>query len=252
MNADDFAHFVCIVAGENPEKLMEPYGVSNGDGNKHVLFKFNDAKKLQERQIELYQSLIEKAGLPAAYVASLKEELKDIKEMTPDDFFTTMTSEYKHDPDTGDAYTTENPNGKWRSYAMGKFFSVPFKTLNGEETFQARKKDIDWDSIHLNNQAVYKTAWETVMEGKEPKTEEDKIVYENMKNRKAYFEKYGDKKTYVISNTAFWGYAFLSEKEGWKELEPNVNQFIWVSQFFDRFIEPLDDNTLLTIYECVK
>ena len=90
------------------------------------------------------------------------------------------------------------------------------------------------------------------MEGKEPKTEEDKIVYENMKNRKAYFEKYGDKKTYVISNTAFWGYAFLSEKEGWKELEPNVNQFIWVSQFFDRFIEPLDDNTLLTIYECVK
>ena len=135
---------------------------------------------------------------------------------------------------------------------MGKFFSVPFKTLNGEETFQARKKDIDWDSIHLNNQAVYKTAWETVMEGKEPKTEEDKIVYENMKNRKAYFEKYGDKKTYVISNTAFWGYAFLSEKEGWKELEPNVNQFIWVSQFFDRFIEPLDDNTLLTIYECVK
>ena len=252
MNADDFAHFVCIVAGENPEKLMELYGVSNGDGNKHILFKFNDAKKLQERQIELYQSLIEKAGLPAAYVASLKEELKDIKEMTPDDFFLTMTSEYKHDPDTGDAYTTENPNGKWRAYAMGKFFSVPFKTLNGEETFQARKKDIDWDSIHLNNQAVYKTAWEMVMEGKEPKTEEDKIVYENMKNRTTYFEKYGDKKTYVISNTAFWGYAFLSEKEGWKELEPNVNQFIWVSQFFDRFIEPLDDNTLLTIYECVK
>lgn len=252
MNQDDFAHFVCIVAGENPEKLMEPYGVNNGDGKKHVLFKYKEAKKLQQRQIELYESLIEKAGLPAAYVASLKAELKDIKEMEPEDFFLTMTSEYEHDPETGDAYTTENPNGMWKSYAMGKFFSVPFTTLTGEQLFQARKKDINWDVMHLNNQATYKGAWETVMEGRKPKDEQEQLIYDNMKNRTTYFEKYGDKKTYVISNTAFWGYAFLSEKEGWKELEPNISQFVWVSQFFDRFIEPLDDNTLLTIYECVK
>ena len=25
MTNDDYQHFVCIVAGENPEKLMEPY-----------------------------------------------------------------------------------------------------------------------------------------------------------------------------------------------------------------------------------
>lgn len=252
MNQDDFAHFVCIVAGENPEELMEPYGTLNGDGKKHVLFKYSEAKKLQERQIALYESLIQKAGLPAPYVASLKEELKDIKEMEPEDFFLTMTADYEHDPETGDAYTIENPNGKWRSYAMGKFFSVPFTTLTGEQLFQARKKDINWDVMHLSNQATYKGAWETVMEGRKPKDEQEQLIYDNMKNRTTYFEKYGDKKTYVISNTAFWGYAFLSEKEGWKELEPNINQFVWVSQFFDRFIEPLDDNTLITIYECVK
>ncbi len=252
MNQDDFAHFVCIVAGENPEKLMEQYSTLSGNGEKHVLFKYSDAKNLQQRHITLLESLIEKAGLPPHYVDNLKEELKDIKEMEPDDFFLTMTSEYEHDPETGDAYTTENPNGKWRAYEMGKFFSVPFKTLKGEEVFQARKKDIDWDVMHLNNQEVYKGAWEVVMEKRKPKNEQEKVIYDNMKNRTTYFEKYGDKKTYVISNTAFWGYAFLSEKEGWKELEPNVNQFVWVSQFYHRFIEPLDDNTLLTIYECTK
>ena len=106
--------------------------------------------------------------------------------------------------------------------------------------------------MHLSNQQTYKGAWEVVVEGRKPKDEQEQLIYDNMKNREAYFMKYGDKKTYIISNTAFWGYAFLSEKEGWKELEPNINQFVWVSQFYNRFIEPLPDNTLLTIYECTK
>ena len=252
MTSEDFSHFVCIVAGEDPEKLMEPYGVLNGKGQKNVLYKYADAKKLQERQIALYESLLNNKTLPEKYASAFKEELEEIKEMTPDDFFLMMTANYEHDRKTGDAYTEENPNGTWRSKAIGQFFSVPFTLLNGEQKFQARKNEIDWDVMHLSNQQTYKGAWEVVMEGRKPKDGQEQLIYDNMKNRVAYFEKYGDKKTYVISNTAFWGYAFLSEKEGWKELEPNINQFVWVSQYYNRIIEPLPDNTLLSIYECTK
>ena len=54
----------------------------------------------------------------------------------------------------------------------------------------------------------------------------------------------------MASNTAFWGYAFLSEKTGWVELEDNEEQFKWVVNFYNKFIKPQSDDTLISIYEC--
>ena len=73
-----------------------------------------------------------------------------------------------------------------------------------------------------------------------------------MKNRRAYFEHFGNKENYVVSNVAFWGYAFLSEETGWVELEDNMDQVEWVKNFYKRFIEPLDDDTLITVCECIR
>ena len=92
---------------------------------------------------------------------------------------------------------------------------------------------------------------EMVMEGSEPQNDNETQIYENMKARTAYFEKFGSKENYVLVNTAFWGYAFVSEN-GWIELEDDMDQFEWVKNFYIRFIEPLPDDTLLTIYECNK
>ena len=30
------------------------------------------------------------------------------------------------------------------------------------------------------------------------------------------------------------------------------DQFVWVEKFYESFIDPLPDDTLLTIYECTK
>ena len=89
------------------------------------------------------------------------------------------------------------------------------------------------------------------MEGKKPETDKEEKIYNNMKNRTGYFQKFGTKEKYVASCTAFWGYAFL-DKSGWKELEPDQDQFEWMISYWDRFIKPLPDDTLLTIYECTK
>ena len=72
-----------------------------------------------------------------------------------------------------------------------------------------------------------------------------------MKNRMAYFDNFEDREHYIASMTAFWGLAFV-DKSGWYELDGKQKQFDWVVNFYDRFIKPLPDDTLLTIYECVR
>jgi hypothetical protein len=41
-------------------------------------------------------------------------------------------------------------------------------------------------------------------------------------------------------------------KNGWVELDDGMDQFVWVRNFYESFIDPLPDDTLLTIYECQK
>ena len=90
------------------------------------------------------------------------------------------------------------------------------------------------------------------MENSEPTNENEKQIYENIKARTASFEKFGTKENYVLSNTAFWAYAFVTTTGHWLELEDDMDQFVWVGKFYETFIEPLPDDTLLTIYECTK
>ena len=60
MTNDDYQHFVCIVAGENPEKLMEPY-----DNTKvvepYVKYYYKDAGKLKEKFIEFCKFILGRA-----------------------------------------------------------------------------------------------------------------------------------------------------------------------------------------------
>ena len=118
--------------------------------------------------------------------------------------------------------------------------------------FQAKKGEIDWEHTHLSGGEIYEKAWEMVMEGQLPTNDYEQTIYDNMKDKRYYFEKFGNKHNYVISNTAFWGYAFLSEETGWMDASNVEDQFAWMSSFYDVFISKLDDDTLLTIYECKK
>jgi hypothetical protein len=180
-----------------------------------------------------------------------RDKLAVIESQAPEEFYLDLTEDYERDKETGDALTTENPDGKWSSYRLGKLFSIPFVLNDGTETFQARKGDINWELMHLHGGEIYGRAWEMVMEGSEPANDHERQIFENMRARTAYFEKYGTKENYILVNTAFWAYAFVT-KDGWLELEDDMDQFQWVGRFYETFIDPLPDDTLLTIYECVK
>jgi hypothetical protein len=252
MAIDQYNHFVALVAGEKPEVLMSPYDKSIKT-EPRVVYKFTDADKLRKHYISLYTALIKSETIPEGpFKEDAKDKLAVIQSQSDTEFYLDLTEDYEHDAKTGDALTTENPNGKWSSYRMGKLFSLPFVLKDGTETFQARKGDVNWEVMHLHGGEIYRRAWEMVMEGSKPTNDYEKQIYDNMKARTTYFEKFGTKENYVLGNTAFWAYAFVSETCPWLELEDDMDQFVWVGRFYETFVEPLPDDTLLTIYECTK
>lgn len=247
--SEDYNFFTTIVAGENPKELMKEYD-KKIKVTPYVLYESKDAHKLKVLYIDSCKDELNSDDLTSFDIDEINDELDYVKNLSDEDFFEYFTAQYDKDKE-GNAISDKNKKGKWSFYQEGKLFSVPFITYDGKEVFQAHKKDIDWFKIHLSGQEIYRRAWEMVMENDTPKTEYEKTIYENMKNRTGYFQKFGDKEKYVVHSTAFWGYAFLDENK-WIDMDSANNEFEWVSDFFERFIVPLDENTLLTIFECRK
>lgn len=253
MSKEDYQHFVCIVAGDNPYTLMEEYD-KNVLSEPRVVYYYKDAKKIKKTYISLYENMLKESQFNNER-NHINEILNELKEMSDDELFEDICLEnenYYFDPETGDIMTNLNEKGKWSSYKLGKALSIPFLTKDGREVFQAKKNEIDWDKIHLSGKRVYERVWEMCMENSTPEDEHEKVLYENMKDKTYYFQKFENKDNYVISNTAFWGYAYLSEINGWRDVEDEPDQFMWMNNFYDVFIKNLPEDTLLTIFECRK
>lgn len=248
MTKEDYNFFTALVVGADSDKIMEKYD-KNKKVNPYVIYHYKDAGKLRNNSIQLYQKLLSSGNLSKIECDSVKAILETIESQSDIEFYLDYTEKYEYDEKTGDAITTENPYGKWTYCKIGKLFSIPFITKHGIETFSCKKGDVDWKKMHLFDSSVFESAWDMVMGDRKPENEQDKKIYENMKNRTAYFEKFGTKENYIASNTSFWCYAYV-DKNGWFELEDNMDQFKWVTGFYDRFISPLTDNETITIYEC--
>ena len=242
-------HFRLIVVGDNHSELIKKYNIHE-KVKKYLVYKFSDKKSLHEKQLKYMKSALDAIDKTNPMYDILLDQYESYNEMDDLEFYTDITEGFIINDETGDAYSEDNPDGKYDHIQLGGQFALPLITKEGKEVYSCRKGDVDWSKVHLTNSWAYEFAWDSVMEGKKPVTDDEKTIYNNMKNRKAYFEHYGDRDNYVRSNTAFWAFAFLSEKTGWKELEHNINQYEWVNNFYDNFIIPLGDDELITVYEC--
>jgi hypothetical protein len=254
-------HFKVIVAGDNAEELMLKYAPET-KVEPYVVFEYKKAAEYRQNYlaslksvVKLYENELKKTP-DTPYLKEriqyFNEEIDEIETESIDDFYFGLVEGYDVDEETLDARTTENPNTKFTSRRIGGGFSLPFILKDGgAEVYTARKGDIAWDKIHLAGARAYEVAWDTTHGLAEPNGEDEETIYQNMKNRMAYFDNFESREHYIASMTAFWGLAFVDNK-GWHELDGKTKQFDWVVNFYDNFIKPLPDNTLLTIYECVR
>jgi hypothetical protein len=243
-------HFTAIVVGEAPDEIMKKYDLSE-KVEPYVVYRLSEIPKYKENTLNAYKYLANSTVMPETIRDEYKAKVQEIEEMSDIDFYSKLTEDLEIDEDTGNAMCDINPDGHYNICRLGKNLAMPLINKEDQEVFQARKRDIQWDKIHLANQDVYRIAWEMVMGDRKPSNEEEEIIYENMKNRTEYFRYYGDIDTYVASNTAFWGYAFVT-KDSWVELTDDIPQIQWVTEFYDNFIKNLPEDTLISVYECIR
>lgn len=250
MNSSKF--FSVMVVGDNPEKLMEKYDMAK-EVKPYVKYKYLDAEKMHKNAIKVLKQIAEKPelfGLTKFQTDAFKDQLHKLENLTPFEYYQTLTAGLFYDKN-GNAMSEENPDGKWATYRLGKNFSLPLILNDGTETYQALNKDVDWSKMHLVNDMAYRIVWRMVVEGEEPQNDEQKVWYENMKNKSNYFANFKDEDDYATYNTSYWNYAYL-DKDGWKDVDDEGDQMEWISKYYYRFIENLKPDDKITIFECTR
>lgn len=240
-----------LVIGKEPEKLMERYSKAL-KVKPYVKYKYLDAEKMKDNAIKMLTEITntpEKLTLNKFQVDYFKERLKAISSMSSFEYYRTITDGLYYD-ENGDALSEENPDGKWDTYALGKNFSYPFKLTDGKESYQARVGEIDWNRMHMNPDVVklFETIWALVVDDDDPSNDDEEILKKNWATKKNYLSNFKSVDDFVSHNCAYWNYAVLSDK-GWVDVDDDGNESSWINNFFERFITPLEDGELLTIYE---
>lgn len=246
-------HFMVLVVGDNHEELIGQYSKA-ANNEPHVIYKFSDVKKYRNNYINGYKTVLKQLldnNASQEEINTIQMIINDYESMSDIDFFCDLASDYEIDSETGNAISYENDNAKYDYAVVDKYLSYQMVTKDGKSVYSARKKDLDFSKFHLTNTLPYEVAWETVVDGREPINDNEKKIFDNMKRYPNYFSNFKDKEHYVKSSTSFWCYAYL-DQNGWIEIGDNDNQFEWVTEFYDRFIKKLNDDDLITIYDCVK
>lgn len=243
--------FSVMVVGEEPKSLMEKYDMGK-EVEPYVKYKYLDAEKYKTSAIKILDKLLtdyDKVGMPITAKEALENRLKSLKTMSTFEYYKELTDGMYYD-ENGNALSSENKDGHWVTCRIGRNFALPLILKNGEESYSAYNKDINWEAMHQNHKEIYKAAWEMVMEDREPITDEEKTIYNSMKDKDMYFSKFKNKDAYVSYSTSYWNYAYV-DKNGWVDVDGSKEgEEAWIESFYEKFVKPLKDDDLVTIFEC--
>lgn len=129
-------------------------------------------------------------------------------------------------------------------------FSDPFPLKDGWKSYSTHYNMIDWERLHNNPEKIeqYRRAWEMVVDGDEPQNENEKLYKERMINHTDYFRNFDNIDKFLKHSTSFWHWGIATEDS--YEDASDKDAYEWTTNFFDRFIKPLEkENPLITIYE---
>ena len=242
--------FSVMVIGDNHQELMDKYSV-DFKTETYVKYEFLKAEKYLNNAIKALDVMLSNSdtiGIEGSIKEALEHRIKCLKKMTPFEYYRELTDGMYYD-ENGNALSTENLDGHWKTARIGKNFALPLKLKDGSTSYTARVEDIDWSSMN-ESPVLYEAAWDMVVNGCDPTSEEEEKVYESMKDKLAYFSNFKSKEEYVNYSTKYWNYAFV-DKNGWIDIDTyGGDEKEWINTFAERFIDKLKPNDLVTIYEC--
>lgn len=244
--------FSLLVVGDNPDEMVKKYD-ANIKVEPYIKYKYCDAKKLRTTALKTFKQVIDsknKLNINDFVIDYFMDRYNAIKSLSDFEYYTTITAGLAYDGD-GNAITDENPDGKWASCYHGKNMCIPFVLKDSKKmVYSAKVGDVDWDEMHLGHDLFYRATWQLVHGEREPKTDQEKQIYDNNINNKRYFANFKDEDEYVIYCDSYWTNAYLDEN-GWQDAEDKKN-FDWISNYYEKFIKNLPDDSTITLFECTK
>jgi hypothetical protein len=249
-----------LVIGENHEEIVKKYSTSLILDEKKVKYKITEAPKLHKQYLQLIELdlkvLKENPDKNINAISEYEELYKLYSDMNDFDFYQTLIDNYETD-DEGNVISDENPNAHYElEECYDKQirinpdneapFADPFILKDGTKVYSAKKSEINWDIMHLGKSDIYKSVWEICVDGREPINDDEKVAKEVMSNKKDYFATFMNKQEYVGHCSAFWTYC-IATKDNY--IECAGRDIDWTNNFYDEYIKPLPDDTLLTIYQ---
>ena len=243
--------FTLMVVSEAPEGVIKKYDASL-EVEPYIKYYYKDAGKYKKKAIKISQELVDNSdnlGLSQFMKDYFEDKVKYLKKLTDFEYYTTISDGCSFDQD-GNAITRENPNAKWSSCRIGRNLCIPLKLKNGTEVLQAKAGDVDWAKMHMVNVPLYTAAWQLFHKLREPENDEERKIYDNIKNQKRYFEGFDSEEDYVNYSCSYWCYAYADD-EKWEDADSHKN-YEWITSFYDKYVKKLKPNDMITIYECSK
>lgn len=250
-----------LVIGDNADEKAERYS-GDKEVEPYIRYRFEDREKLRDNHIMMLDKML---SHPTIELSNRQREIfKDLYdeaiECDAEEFYEKITEGLDIDEETGDAYSSINPEAKYKyqtcydkrlkSTGEESMFSNPFKLKDDTLAYIAKNGEIDWSKNHMCNTDVYKAAWEVCVEDREPVNDTEKTIKENMSKRLDYFANFKDSDEYVKHSCCFWTNSVITENGEYHDMNTDkVTDKKWVSEFYDRFVKPLDDDVTLTLYE---
>lgn len=242
--------FTAMVIGDNHEEIMANYNMAK-KVEPYIKYRYLDASKIKAKTEKIIETILEdpkKLSLNEFQIDAFREKLNVLKGLSPFEYYTSLTNGLYYDEE-GNALTDENPQGKWATCEIAKNFATPMILLDGTETFQARKRDIDQHMMNHSKDALYARLWELAVEDDEPHNKEEEEIKENSKGNTKYFSMFKNKEGFVTYSSTYWCYAFV-DANGWHDMDEAKNSNAWITEFNDKYLSRLNDDDLITIYEC--
>ena len=250
INNNKFDYFSVLVIGEDPEAQIAKFDEMI-DVEPYVLYQYKDRSKIRKLQIEIYKNYLKT-------VSNLQErnlvidKINELKKTSDEQYFLSLSELHQLD-ENKNIITSDNPDGKWLTCELGgRMYSDYLKDLTNKSITSGKKNEIDWSEIHLNKEVVnkYKRTWELCVEGIKSETPTDSLIINNMIHLTDYFKNFKNKEEYIKYNSSFFTNAIILNGK-WFDME-YFDYSVWIIKYFERFISKMDNNELITIFECTK
>ena len=247
-----------LVVGDNPDEIVKRYDLTT-KVEPYVVHKFDNMKSDRKKAIKTLSTILaNKDIIPlTSYLSSSIENLVDnLSRMTDFEYYLKICDGCRFNEDTGDAISDRNQLAEYQ-YAMrydemcrvtgeNVGFILPFTLKDGTIAFKAKKGDINWKEVHNAQEDEYKTIWELCVEKREPVDDEERKIYEDNYQSVNYFNTFKVMEDYITHNCSFWCDGIIIDG---KYIKNTGDQRDWEAKFFKKYIKPLSDDTLLTLYE---